>query len=113
MTKAISDVDDCAEGMRKFTTEFFDTGVALVGYVVMLLLYDWRLALMCMIFPPVSYICAQKMKKLVQRSGAAYKKAASGLSTATLDRAKKRRHLPGLRLRGGPGGPVRGRFGQL
>ena len=88
MTKAISDVDDCAEGMRKFTTEFFDTGVALVGYAVMLLLYDWRLALMCMIFPPVSYICAQKMKKLVQRSGAAYKKAASGLSAATLDRAK-------------------------
>ena len=88
MTKAISDVDDCAEGMRKFTTEFFDTGVALVGYAVMLLLYDWRLALMCMIFPPVSYICAQKMKKLVQRSGAAYKKAASGLRAATLDRAK-------------------------
>ncbi len=88
MTKAISDVDDCAEGMRKFTTEFFDTGVALVGYVIMLLVYDWRLALMCMIFPPVSYICAQKMKKLVQRSGAAYKKAASGLRAATLDRAK-------------------------
>ena len=88
MTKAISDVDDCAEGMRKFTTEFFDTGVALVGYVVMLLLYDWRLALMCMIFPPVSYICAQKMKNLILRSGAAYKKAASGLRAATLDRAK-------------------------
>ena len=32
MTKAISDVDDCVEGMRKFTTEIFDTGVALVGY---------------------------------------------------------------------------------
>ena len=88
MTNALSDVDDCAEGMRKFTTEFFDTGVALVGYVVMLLVYDWRLALMCMIFPPVSYICAQKMKNLVQRSGAAYKKAASGLRAATLDRAK-------------------------
>lgn len=25
LTKAISDVDDCAEGMRKFTTEVFDT----------------------------------------------------------------------------------------
>lgn len=25
MTKAILDVDDCAEGMRKFTTELFDT----------------------------------------------------------------------------------------
>lgn len=45
MTKAISDVDDCVEGMRKFTTEVFDTGVALAGYAVMLLVYDWRLAM--------------------------------------------------------------------
>ena len=88
MTKAISDVDDCAEGIRKFTTEIFDTGVALVGYVVMLFVYDWRLALFCMIFTPVSYVCAELMKKPVQRAGAAYKKAASALSAATLDRAK-------------------------
>ena len=88
MTKAISDVDDCAEGMRKFTTEIFDTGVALVGYVVMLFVYDWRLALLCLIFPPISYICAELMKKPVQRAGAAYKKAVSALSTATLDRAR-------------------------
>ena len=88
MTKAISDVDDCAEGMRKFTTEIFDTGVALVGYAVMLFVYDWRLALLCMIFPPVSYICAEWMKKPVQRASAAYKKAASALSAATLDRAR-------------------------
>ena len=88
MTKAISDVDDCAEGMRKFTTELFDTGVALVGCVVMLLVYDWRLALLCLIFPPVSCICAEKMKKTVQRAGSAYKKFAATLNAATLDRAK-------------------------
>ena len=88
MTKAISDVDDCVEGIRKFTTEVFDTGVALAGYIVMLFAYDWRLALLCMIFPPISYICAEKMKKPVQRAGAAYKKAAAALSAATLDRAK-------------------------
>ena len=88
MTKAISDVDDCAEGMRKFTTELFDTGVALVGYAVMLVVYDWHLALLSLLFPPFSYLCAEWMKGLVQRSGAAYKKAASGLSAATLDRAK-------------------------
>lgn len=88
MTKAISDVDDCAEGMRKFTTEVFDTGVALVGYAAMLFFYDWRLTLLCLLFPPVSYICAELMKKPVQRAGAAYKKAASSLSAATLDRAK-------------------------
>ena len=46
MTKAILDVDDCAEGMRKFTTEIFDTGVALLAYAGMLLFYDWRLALL-------------------------------------------------------------------
>ena len=88
MTKAISDVDDCAEGIRKFTTEVFDTGVALAGYIVMLFAYDRHLALLCMIFPPISYICAEKMKKPVQRAGAAYKKATAALSAATLDRAK-------------------------
>ncbi len=88
MTKAISDVDDCAEGMRKFTTELFDTGVALAGYAVMLLVYDWRLALLCLIFPPVSYVCAEKMKTTVQKAGAAYKRTSAALSAATLDRAK-------------------------
>ena len=88
MTKAISDVDDCAEGIRKFTTEVFDTGVALAGYIVMLFAYDRHLALLCMIFPPISYICAEKMKKPVQRAGTAYKKAAAALSAATLDRAR-------------------------
>ncbi len=88
MTKAISDVDDCVEGMRKFTTEVFDTGVALVGYAVMLLVYDWRLALLSLLFTPVSYVCAAWMKKPVQCAGAAYKKAAGALSAATLDRAQ-------------------------
>ena len=88
MTKAISDVDDCAEGMRKFTTEIFDTGVALVSYIVMLFVYDWHLALLCMIFPPVSYFCAERMKKPVQQAGAAYKKASADLNAATLDRAR-------------------------
>ncbi len=86
MTKAILDVDDCVEGMRKFTTEIFDTGVALLAYSCMLLWYDWRLALLCMIFPPVSYYLAEKMKVLIQRSGAAFKEQSGRLSTATLDR---------------------------
>ena len=88
MTKVISDVDDCVEGMRKFTTEVFDTGVALVGYMVMLFVYDWRLALLSLLFTPISYFCAARMKKTVQRAGAAYKKAAGALSGATLDRAE-------------------------
>ncbi len=88
MTKAISDVDDCVEGMRKFTTEVFDTGVVMIGYAVMLIVYDWRLALLSLLFAPISYFCAAWMKKPVQRAGAAYKKAAGALSAATLDRAQ-------------------------
>ena len=87
MTKAILDVDDCAEGMRKFTTEIFDTGVALAAYAGMLLVYDVRLALITMIFPPISYIIAEKMKVIVQKTGSAYKKQSGILSNATLDRA--------------------------
>ena len=48
MTKALSDVDACSEGIRKFTTEIFDTGVALFSYVFMLFAYDWKLALLCL-----------------------------------------------------------------
>lgn len=87
MTKAILDIDDCAEGMRKFTTEIFDTGVALAAYAGMLLVYDVRLAFIAMIFPPISYIIAEKMKVIVQKTGSAYKKQSGILSNATLDRA--------------------------
>jgi ATP-binding cassette subfamily B protein len=73
--------------MRKFTTEIFDTGVALLAYACMLLWYDWKLALLCMIFPPVSYVIAEKMKVMVQKTGAAYKVQSGALSAATLDRA--------------------------
>ena len=85
MTKAIQDVDDCAEGMRKFTTEIFDTGVAMIAYCIMLLYYDWRLALLCMIFPPISYFTAEKLKKIIQRLGATYKVQDGILNAAILD----------------------------
>ena len=87
MTKAILDVDDCVEGMRKFTTEIFDTGVALAAYAGLLLFYDWRLALLGMLFLPVSYVLAEKMKRNVQRTGADYKEQSGRLCAATLDRA--------------------------
>ena len=88
LTKAILDVDDCAEGMRKFMTEIFDTGVALTAYAGILLFYDWRLGLICMIFPPISYIIAEKMKAVVQKTGEEYKVQSGRLSEATLERAE-------------------------
>ena len=86
MTRAISDVDACVEGMRKFTTEVFDTGVALVAYFVLLLVYDWRLALLTGLFPPVAFFLAERMKKPVSRCAAVYKESAGRLNGATLER---------------------------
>lgn len=40
-----------------------------------------------MAFPPISYLLAEKMKVVVQRTGAAYKEQSGVLSSATLDRA--------------------------
>ena len=86
ITKAISDVDDCVEGMRKFTTEIFDTGIAMCCYIGMLLFYDWKLALISLIFPPISYAIAEKMKRVIQSTNASYKEEMGVLNTVTLDR---------------------------
>ena len=87
MTKAILDVDDCVEGMRKFTTEIFDTGVVLVCYIGLLLWYDVKIALLSLLFPPLAYFAAERMKTIVQRTNAAFRSSAERLNAATLDRA--------------------------
>lgn len=86
MTRAMTDVDACVEGMRKATTEVFDTGVVLVAYLVMLFYYDWRLALLASAFTPAAYVCAGRLKKLVYRYNSAYKQSEGRLNDATMDR---------------------------
>ena len=86
MTKLIADADACVEGMRKFTTEVFDTGVVMVAYLVMLLSYDWRLTLLSMLFPPVAYILAERLKGIVTKNAAASKESGGRLNAATLER---------------------------
>ncbi|MDD2235025.1 MAG: ABC transporter ATP-binding protein [Desulfitobacteriaceae bacterium] len=86
MTKAIADVDTCVEGMRKFTTEVFDTGVVLAAYLGLLFYYDWRLALLSCIFTPIAYFIAGRLKARITRYNAEYKKSAGRLNNATMDR---------------------------
>ncbi len=86
MTKAVSDVDACVEGMRKFTTEVFDTGVVLVAYTIMLFIYDWRLTLISCAFTPAAYLIAARLKSLITRYNSEYKKSAGRLNGATMDR---------------------------
>lgn len=67
ITKAISDVDNVSEGIRKVTTEIFDTGIYLGSYAILLLVYDWRISLIFLIFPPLSYWISNTMKKKINR----------------------------------------------
>ena len=86
MTKTIADVDACAEGMRKFTTEIFDTGIALVSYAVLLFIYDYRLAFIALLASPASYLLATGLKKTVVTRNQEYKVSAGKLNELSLDR---------------------------
>ena len=86
MTKVISDIDTCVEGMRKFTTEIFDTGVVMAAYVVMLVWYDWRLTLCVLVFPPIAYALANSLRRLVAVTAARSKESSGALLGMTLDR---------------------------
>lgn len=88
MTKAIADVDDCVEGMRKFITEVFDTGSGTCWLRGHAFEYELAIGFTQPCFYAAFLFCAARMKKPVQRAGAAYKKAAAALNGGALDRAE-------------------------
>ena len=88
MTKVIADIDACVEGMRKFTTELFDTGVVMVTYIAMLLYYDWRLTVLVLLFPPLAYLLADRLRRHVARAAAQSKESSGALTDGTLDRLR-------------------------
>lgn len=85
LTKAIIDADDCSEGIRKFTTELFDTCIALIAYLCMLFHYDVKITLLCIVCIPLSYLLAEKMKTLVQTTSEKQKTITASLNETTLD----------------------------
>ena len=85
LTKAIIDVNDCSEGIRKFTTEIFDTGVAFLAYFIMMLVLDIKITLLCFIFIPISFYFAEKMKIIVVKNNTRAKISSANLSDITLD----------------------------
>lgn len=68
-----SDIYDTTEGIRKMTTEVFDTIVLLLGYFISMFFLDYVITLWCMIFIFLSIIVAQFMKRLVYKTNLNYK----------------------------------------
>jgi ABC-type multidrug transport system fused ATPase/permease subunit len=85
MTRAISDVDLCVEGMRKFTTEIFDTGVLMAAYLISMLAYDIKITILSIIFIPVAMVLAEKLKSIIYKYSMEYRKKSSEVAEITYD----------------------------
>ena len=85
MTRAISDVDLCVEGMRKFTTEIFDTGVLMTSYFISMLFYDVKMTLLSSLFIPVAMWLADKLKKIIYKYTISYRAQSSYVASITYD----------------------------
>lgn len=83
MTTVVSDVDICVEGMRKGTTELFDTGVLMLSYLVSLFYYDAKLTLIACIFIPIAMFIAEKLKTPIYKYSKAYRKKSSEITELT------------------------------
>lgn len=85
MTKAISDVELCVEGMRKFTTEIFDTGVLMLSYIITLLVYDVKITIYSITFVPIAMFLAKKLKSIIYKYSTSYRKKSSEVTGITYD----------------------------
>lgn len=85
MTRSISDVDLCVEGMRKFTTEVFDTGILMISYLVSMLFYDVRITIRAVIFIPIAMFLAEKLKGIIYKYSADFRKKSSEITDLTYD----------------------------
>lgn len=85
MTRAISDVELCVEGMRKFTTEIFDTGVLMISYLISMLVYDVKITIMASAFIPVAMILAEKLKTVIYKYSIAFRTKSSEVTSLTYE----------------------------
>ncbi|MDD4171330.1 MAG: ABC transporter ATP-binding protein [Syntrophomonas sp.] len=85
MTRALADVDLCVEGMRKFTTEIFDTGVLMASYLITMLFYDVKITFFAGLFIPVAMVLAEKLKTIIYKYSIAYRAQSSAVAGITYD----------------------------
>lgn len=85
MTRIISDVDLCVEGMRKFTTEIFDTVVLILSYLVSMLIFDIKITVISIVFVPVSMGSARKLKGIIYKYSKDYRNKSSEVAEITYD----------------------------
>ncbi len=85
LSRVIGDAQACVEGMRKFTTELFDTGVLMIAYVITMFRYDLWITLLSVAFVPVAMGIAEKLKTVIVKTSSAYRKQTANVTSLTLE----------------------------
>jgi len=85
LSKVISDVEAVVEGMRKLTTEVFDTLVMLLFYIAFLFLYDVEMTLYVLIPVALAILVAFLMRKAIFHTSSDARKANSSMAGMTYD----------------------------
>ena len=85
ISKNLSDIKDSSEGVRKVITEIYDSVILLTGYLISLLIMDYKITLITLIFIVFSILFAELMKKVIYKSTLEYKKAFSSNKDITLN----------------------------
>lgn len=96
LNRNLSDIYDTTEGIRKMTTEVFDTFVLLLGYFTMMFISDWFLTLIGLPFLIVSVLLSHYMKKIVYKKNKEYKEYVSINKDITLNRLNNELYYRGF-----------------
>ncbi len=88
ITRAMSDINDTAEGVRKILTEVFDTLILFTGYTISLLILDYKITMLSYISIIVSIIVSRALKSLIYKNQLAYKKELANNKKLTLSLIK-------------------------
>jgi len=84
MNRVVGDVDICVEGMRKVTTEIFDTGVLMASYLITMFSYDVKTTLLTCMFIPVAMFIAEKLKTIIENATKLARAQNGAVSATTL-----------------------------
>lgn len=96
MNKNLSDIKDCAEGVRKMLTEVYDSVILMLGYLISMMIMDYKVTLIISIFLIASIIVANLMKKAIFKTTSEYKKAFSKAKDVTLNSLKNEVYYRGF-----------------
>lgn len=96
MSKTLLDIKDCAEGVRKMLTEVYDSVILMLGYLISMMIMEYKVTLIISIFLIASIIVANLMKKAIFKTTSEYKKTFSKAKDVTLNSLKNEVYYRGF-----------------